>query len=211
MANRFIEQFKKSNPGIPVPANIGKAWTPIEESKLLTNIQNGLSHLEIATLHGRTEGGIKSRLRSIAYDYYTKGMDITTIMNQTGLTENEIQDKIQKQNSTQSPSKPIVDNSVIQLKLKGYSISDIAYKSNLQEFEVKQIIEKEEARKEYIEIMAPVSKNSKKSIEKVTLNLETYNELLLSRSVQESIQKDITDIKNELKQIFKLLQQLELA
>ncbi len=152
MSNYFIETFKKNNPGLPVPPNIGKKWSSQEEQLLLEKIKCGLSCFNISEEFGRTECGIKSRLKQIAYTLYTKGTDMQTIIDKTGLTETVIQEKINKENS-------------IKPKIKSTKRKNVDLEINLSS------------------------------------NIQT----------QEQIQDDIAEIKRDIKQIFKLLQQLELA
>jgi hypothetical protein len=79
------------------PSNIGKPWTDEDIVKLLKNIQQKKSHDEIAKEHCRTIGGIKSRLRQIATDYYFENkLPIKDISKYTGLSSDEISDAISR-------------------------------------------------------------------------------------------------------------------
>ena len=48
--------------------NAGQKWTPEEEELLIERYNQGLSVEEIAALHGRGKGGIRSRLRKLGID-----------------------------------------------------------------------------------------------------------------------------------------------
>jgi hypothetical protein len=79
------------------PSNIGKPWTDEDVLKLLKNIKQKKSHDEIAKEHCRTIGGITSRLRQIATDYYFENeLPIKDISKYTGLSSDEISDAISR-------------------------------------------------------------------------------------------------------------------
>lgn len=79
------------------PSNMGKAWSDEEVMGLLKSIRAKKTYAEIAEEHQRTIGGIKSRLRQIAADYYFDNeMSIDDIKKYTGLDEASISDVISK-------------------------------------------------------------------------------------------------------------------
>jgi len=85
-----------SNPG-KYPANMGKAWLDDEVVQLLKNVKAKKTHSEIALEHGRTLGGIVSKLRGIAADYYFGDQrSIDDIQRFTGLDKETISDAISK-------------------------------------------------------------------------------------------------------------------
>jgi hypothetical protein len=67
--------------------NIGKKWTPEEETCLLNELASDMTILEISNLHGRTKGAISSRSRRIAMGFYRDGMSMEEIMKQCRLTK----------------------------------------------------------------------------------------------------------------------------
>jgi len=77
-----------------VAVNRGKPWLDNETRKLLQNIKNKKSVNEIAAEHGRTTGGITSRLRQLASDYNDEGRSIEDIQKFTGLTKEVIEHAI---------------------------------------------------------------------------------------------------------------------
>ena len=77
-----------------LPVNRGKPWLDNETRKLLQNIKNKKSIDEIAAEHGRTTGGITSRLRQLASDYNNEGRSIEDIQKFTGLTKEVIEHAI---------------------------------------------------------------------------------------------------------------------
>ena len=116
--NWHIEQFKKANPGQEVPINHGKNWTSIETRKLIDNVRRKKSIPEIAFDHGRTEGSIRHMLRDMAYEMYQRGDNIPDILCKTGLTEEELNDKIEKMQTVKSnPAKTIANTNVIEIQL----------------------------------------------------------------------------------------------
>ena len=46
----------------PQPQNAGKPWTELEESKLLSEFDSGMTASAMAKEHGRSKGAIESRL-----------------------------------------------------------------------------------------------------------------------------------------------------
>jgi len=67
--------------------NIGKKWTPEEETCLLAELASGMTILEISNLHGRAVGGISARRCHIAAGFYRDGMSNDEIMNRCRMTK----------------------------------------------------------------------------------------------------------------------------
>jgi hypothetical protein len=67
--------------------NIGKKWTPEEETCLLHEFTTEAKIEEIAVSHGRTNGAITSRARHIAANFYRDGMSVDEIMKRCRLTK----------------------------------------------------------------------------------------------------------------------------
>jgi len=79
------------------PSRIGLPWNDEELIQLLTSVKNKESIQEIAKKHSRTEGGITSRLRVLAAEYYTNDdKSIEEIKVITGLDKESIINAIQK-------------------------------------------------------------------------------------------------------------------
>lgn len=78
------------------PSNMGQKWNNEEESMLLEEINNNTDIEIIAQKHGRTIGGITSRLRKIAYEMYLNNISIEEIIKLTKLEHNCIEQIIQK-------------------------------------------------------------------------------------------------------------------
>jgi hypothetical protein len=94
MDNSMYSKLVESNP-VKYPANIGKVWLDDEIVRLLKSVKDKKTHNEIATEHGRTLGGIVSRLKSIAADYYFDDlMSIDDIQQMTGLNKKKISNAI---------------------------------------------------------------------------------------------------------------------
>jgi hypothetical protein len=86
------------------PENNGKRWTPAEESLMLFKSVNGLSVGQIAKEHGRTSGGIRSRLMRIAFTFVSEGKTVSEAARLTGLQTSQIIAQIQKSEKTDSDS-----------------------------------------------------------------------------------------------------------
>jgi len=79
------------------PARMGKKWEDDEDIKLLTSIQENKSIADIAEEHERTIGGINSRRKGLAADYwFNNNTQIEEIMTITGLSTGEIEETIQR-------------------------------------------------------------------------------------------------------------------
>ena len=79
------------------PSRLWAPWKDEELIQLLTSVKNKESIQDIAKKHSRTEGGIISRLRVLAAEYYTNDdKSIEEIKVITGLDKESIIDAIQK-------------------------------------------------------------------------------------------------------------------
>jgi len=91
-----IQKLKEANPGKNLE-NAGKPWSDENVAKLLADVQKKKTHEEMAELHGRTVGGIRSRLKVIAVDYYSNNnMPVNEIEKYTGLSAEVIIDAISR-------------------------------------------------------------------------------------------------------------------
>jgi hypothetical protein len=92
MYSKLVEE----TPG-KYPANMGKAWLDDEVVRLLKSVKAKKTHKDIAEEHGRTLGGIVSKLKGIAADYYFGDQrSIDDIQRFTGLDKETISDAISK-------------------------------------------------------------------------------------------------------------------
>ena len=78
------------------PAAKGKRWSDEEEASLLLEIKSDVSISDIAKTHGRTYGGITSRLREIACKMLSNGREMHYVMEETHLTENQINEALDR-------------------------------------------------------------------------------------------------------------------
>ena len=82
------------------PARMGKQWDDEEIIKMLMAIQKKKPTKEIAEVHERTVGGVTSKLRGLAVDYYNNDKKpIEEIQKITGLSATIIQEAITKKNN----------------------------------------------------------------------------------------------------------------
>lgn len=87
MEKALTKKLKTS--GTEYPPALGKSWKTEEINQLLQERAAGKTIDEIAKIHGRTPGGIDSRLRKIVLMY--KGeLPASEISEKTGFTEDEI-------------------------------------------------------------------------------------------------------------------------
>ena len=90
-----MKMLKPNNPDEKL-CNSGKKWEPEEEKQLLEKLQSNICLDKIAEEHNRTVGGIKSRIRCIAFDMYEKKFPIEEIMKVTKLEYNEVTQTIKR-------------------------------------------------------------------------------------------------------------------
>ena len=86
------------------PENNGKRWTPAEELLILSKSTAGIPIKAIAEEHGRTTGGIRSRLMLIAFTFVSEGKTMSEAARLTGLRVSQILARIQKSEKTDSGS-----------------------------------------------------------------------------------------------------------
>jgi hypothetical protein len=80
-----------------LPTRNGKVWNDDEVLQLLTGVQKKKTIQELAEKHERTPGGIHSKLRAIAADYYfNENRPLDQIAKFTGLDIESISDAIAK-------------------------------------------------------------------------------------------------------------------
>lgn len=84
------------------PARMGKAWDDHETLNLLKKIRENKTVDTIAKEHERTVGGITSKLRVLAYEFYEEGKTIDQIKKYTGLSTEQIADSISKREYAKS-------------------------------------------------------------------------------------------------------------
>ena len=88
------QEGTSSNPKAP---RMGQLWKHDEVVQLLKEVRKGVSREDIAKAHGRTAGGILSKLKGLAVDYhFGEGTPMKDIMRYTGLTEVQINEAIVK-------------------------------------------------------------------------------------------------------------------
>ena len=101
MESKMLINLKSRNPDKDYPSNLGQKWTDEEESLLLEEVHNNIDIEKISLSHGRTIGGIRSRLRVISYKMYSNGVPMEEIVRQTKLDVGCIEETIKrKQNNT---------------------------------------------------------------------------------------------------------------
>jgi hypothetical protein len=99
MSNPFARLVKLRNPEKEYPSSMGKRWSKIEDNNLLQELNNDLSIQDIANIHNRTIGGIQARQKLIALRMFNKQTPIDTITRIMRITEKQIYEQVEKQNS----------------------------------------------------------------------------------------------------------------
>ena len=99
------------------PARMGKAWDDHETLNLLKKIRENKTVDIIAKEHERTVGGITSKLRVLAYEFYEEGKTIDQIKKYTGLSTEQIADSISKREYAKSILKNTLKEDPIDKKM----------------------------------------------------------------------------------------------
>jgi hypothetical protein len=86
------------------PENVGKRWTPAEESQILSKSATGVPIKAIAEQHGRTICGVRMRLLLIATTFVSEGKTVSEAARLTGLNASRIIAQIQMSEKTDSDS-----------------------------------------------------------------------------------------------------------
>ncbi len=76
--------------------NVGMKWTLSEEKILLQELNENKNIKDIASFHKRNNGGIRSRIKHIAYQMYANGIPMEEIENKTKLNKTQIEYLIKK-------------------------------------------------------------------------------------------------------------------
>ena len=82
--------------------NMGCPWETAELLQLLKEVKDKIPYEDMAKAHKRTVGGITSRLRQLAYDYYTEEKSIDEIMVITGLSKDDVVDTVTRREYTEN-------------------------------------------------------------------------------------------------------------
>jgi len=96
MDSRTLRFFRNANPDIDLPSSFGSKWTDNEEKQLLDEIAQNIDTQIIAEKHGRTLGGINSRIREIAYKMHISNFTVDKITELTGLTKEQINEIVER-------------------------------------------------------------------------------------------------------------------
>lgn len=88
-------KLAETNPN-KYPSRMGQPWDADEIVKLLQSVRKSETHAQMAINHGRTVGGIISKLKGLAVDYYDEERPIEQIQKFTGLTKEEIADAVSR-------------------------------------------------------------------------------------------------------------------
>ena len=99
------EIWKDKHPESDVPESMGKKWLPEEIAHLLSHIKSGVPLETIACNHKRSEGGIRSKLRGIAYDMYCKDIPMEEITIKTGVSSADVMDTVSRKNNLMEKKK----------------------------------------------------------------------------------------------------------
>ena len=151
-------------------ANVGKVWSEEERKKLLEEISKGLAIKTIAENHQRMVGGITSKLKEIAADYYYNNeLPIEKIQKFTGLSKEDIIDSISKRawKEEQKKNKALQNPKAVKaVKVNQTDVLSIPPENNRNE--LKEILEvlkdiqstlHDFVKGNYVKIKKPVDKN----------------------------------------------------
>uniref|UniRef100_A0A6C0HY78 Uncharacterized protein n=1 Tax=viral metagenome TaxID=1070528 RepID=A0A6C0HY78_9ZZZZ len=100
--SHMLKMIKTLNPGKEYPSNLGKHWSEeedkqlLDELSLLEELSEDVNIEIIAINHDRTVGGIRSRIRHIVNNLYSKNICIEEISRVTKMNIEDVQNVINK-------------------------------------------------------------------------------------------------------------------
>ena len=110
MDSKYLQFFRNANPDIELPSSFGKAWTDSEEKQLLDELASNIDVQTIAERHGRTIGGINSRIRDMSYKMYISNFTIDKIVEATKLAKEQINEIIDRKEKYKREKKEKFNN-----------------------------------------------------------------------------------------------------
>ena len=129
MESPMMRMIKNLSPEKDYPSNFCQKWTNEEENIMLEELNKNLDIDTIAQNHSRTVGGIRARVRQLAYEMYLKNISLEEISEKTKLNETSIKEVIdfrQKCNKNKKTEKvkndkKTTDNILISIKQNDYN------------------------------------------------------------------------------------------
>ena len=121
--------------------NKGKKWDEEEERILLSELEEKLEIEMIAQNHKRTIGGIRSRIKSISYNFYKDGFSKEEIMKKTKINIKELNETIEQN------EKKDLNLITYNLYKEGISMEKIMEKTKLTQYQILEIIETKKKKK----------------------------------------------------------------
>ena len=91
----------------------GKKWSQEEHQQLLEELEKKIDITEIAMIHKRNYGGIKSRINGIAYKMYNDKVSLDVIYEKTGVDKEELEEYIKREASRQKMNNDKRKNALI--------------------------------------------------------------------------------------------------
>ena len=137
MPGTIFRQMAETDPNCP--ARMGQMWSDEETQQLLQSIQKKKTIQEIAVEHERTNGGITSRLRTLAADYhFNDKRPIEEIQKFTGLSKEQIEEIIKKREKKDKP----VERKHTQLQTDPVDLANIMLILNDIQTKVNKLLER---------------------------------------------------------------------
>ena len=161
------------------PDNNGKKWNDKEVKQLINLIKQNMSENEIAKIHKRTKGGIHSRIKKIVRDCYeNKKYSISQISEYIGLSEDKINNIINKENILLKNTNITYNNECVNIK------------KNVLDF--KEIVAYCDEIKETIKLLKKHITSNEQSMKQI---LDTY--FKVKEPVIEPVIEEVAEIKKE--------------
>ena len=189
--------------------NKGKKWDEEEERILLSELEEKLEIEMIAQNHKRTIGGIRSRIKSISYNFYKDGFSKEEIMKKTKINIKELNETIEQN------EKKDLNLIAYNLYKEGISMEKIMEKTKLTQYQILEIIETKKKKKpEQVE-------EFKTDIEILKNHITESVKILVKRNEEEirliketnaitnaRFEENILEIKKEMKKISGMMEKI---
>lgn len=130
-------QFKASN----VPkSRKGKRWDEFEDESLMSELKKGLSHDDIAKLHGRTTNAIALHIQELGLRMKEQKMDVEDIKKELNLKDEDIATAEKRAKSREDNLSVNLAESLGDLKKQITGLEAIILKQNSEIAELKNLV-----------------------------------------------------------------------
>ena len=119
----------------------GKKWSEAENTDLVDAVKRGLSHAEMAKLHGRSEKAIKMHLEEIALGMREEKVDMAEIKEQLKLGDEDIANAEKRAKAREDNNSVNLAEKLLSLESKIDTLNVVINSQNREIGELKKLVE----------------------------------------------------------------------